>query len=118
MREGVGSGRSSKAASKQGPLCQAIAARHCVSANHGNLLLLVAPHAVFRGADGWQLVGAVMEENGAAIEPARWAILTVAELSYIMPVRRPFAAHPQYDAHDSRFAGDGCRLGEGNKPNR
>ena len=110
MREGVGSGRSPKAASKRGPLCQAIAARHCVSANQGNLLLLIAPHAVFRDGDGWRLAGAVLEENGAVVEPPRWAMLTVAELSYIMPVRRPFEAHPDYDGEDLRFAGDGCRL--------
>jgi len=110
MREGVGSGRSPKAASKQGPLCQAIAGRHCVSANHGNLLWIIAPHAVFRGEDGWQLAGAVIEENGAAIDPPRWAMMKVAELSYIMPVPRPFEVHPGYEHNDPRFAGDGCRL--------
>lgn len=111
MREGVGFGRSPKAASKRGPLCQAIAARSCVSANLGNLLLVIAPHAVFRDGDGWRLAGAVVEENGAAVEPQRWSVLKVADLSYIMPVRRPFAPDPNYEERDPRFSGDaGCRL--------
>jgi hypothetical protein len=111
MREGVGFGRSPKAASKRGPVCQAIAARQCVSANHGNLFWIIAPHAVFRSEDGWLLAGAVIEENGAAVEPARWAMLKVAELSYIMPVRRGFEPHPDYDGNDPRFAAAECRLG-------
>ena len=111
MREGVGFGRSPKAASKQGPLCQAIKDRQCVSANLGNLLLVIAPHAVFRDGDGWRLAGAVVEENGAAIEPARWSVLKVAELSYIMPTKRSFKPNPNYDESDQRFIGDaGCRL--------
>jgi hypothetical protein len=115
MRDGVGFGRSPKAASKKGPLCEAIGARQCVSANDGNLLLVIAPHAVFRDEEGWLLAGAVVEENGAAIEPPRWATLTVEDLSYIMPTRQPFEPHPDYDPKDPRFAGDaGCRLsGEG-----
>jgi hypothetical protein len=111
MREGVGFGRSPKAAAKNGPLCQAIEARQCVSANHGNLLLIIAPHAVFRDADGWHVAGAVVEENGAAIEPPRWAVLQVADLSYIMPTDRRFDAHADYDAGDARFVRDcNCKL--------
>ena len=72
-------------------------ARTCVSANEGNLLLVIAPHAVFKDADGWRLAGAVVEENGAAIEPARWAMLKVADLTYIMPTERRFEPHPDYD---------------------
>lgn len=107
MREGVGFGRSPKAAAKKGPLCQAIDKRRCVSANQGNLLLLIAPHAVFRDAGNWRLVGAVVEENGAAIEPPRWALLNVADLTYIMPTEQRFEPHPAYDEKDPRFRGDG-----------
>jgi hypothetical protein len=111
MREGVGFGRSPKAASKQGPLCQAIDDRQCVSANEGNRLLVIAPHAVFREAGGWRMAGAVVEENGAAIQPPRWALLNVADLSYIMPTTRRFEPHPDYDPRDPRFVGEtGCRL--------
>jgi hypothetical protein len=111
MRDGVGFGRSPKAAAKNGPLCQAVDGRQCVSANDGNVLLVIAPHAVFRDSEGWRLAGAVIEENGAAIEPPRWAMLKVEDLSYIMPTSRPFEPHPDYDERDPRFAGEaGCRL--------
>ena len=111
MREGVGFGRSPKAAAKNGPLCQAIEARTCVSANDGNVLLIVAPHAVFRDDGEWRLAGAVSEENGARVEPPRWAVLAVANLSYIMPTRQGFEPHPDYDERDPRFGGEGsCRL--------
>ena len=111
MREGVGFGQSPKAAAKSGPLCQAIETHRCVSANEGNLLLVIAPHAVFRDAEGWRLAGAVLEENGAAIEPGRWDVLAVADLSYIMPTDRPFDVHKDYDANDPRFSRDcNCKL--------
>ena len=111
MREGVGFGRSPMAAAKNGPLCQAVEARQCVSANEGNRLLVISPHAVFRDGEGWLLAGALVEENGAAIEPSRWAVLKVADLSYIMPTDRPFDAHPDFDPDDPRFARDcNCKL--------
>ena len=111
MREGVGFGRSPMAAAKNGPLCQAVEARQCVSANEGNRLLVIAPHAVFRDGEGWRLAGALVEENGAPVEPARWSVLKVADLTYIMPTDRPFDAHPEYDAGDARFARDcNCKL--------
>ena len=111
MREGIGFGRSPKASSKQGPLCQAVDKRNCVSANRGNLLLVIAPHAVFREGEALLLAGAVVEENGAAADPPRWSVLDVAELSYIVPTARPFDRHPDYDEADPRFGRDCvCRL--------
>jgi hypothetical protein len=38
-------------------------------------------------------------------------MLKVAELSYIMPVRRGFEPHPGYGGNDPRFAAAECRLG-------
>ena len=111
MREGVGLGRAPKAASKQGPLCQAIAARTCVSANDGIRLLVIAPHALFKDAGGWRLAGAIVEENGATLEPPEWTELNVADLSYIMPTERSFEPHPDYDQRDPRFDDEKvCRL--------
>jgi hypothetical protein len=111
MREGVGFGRSPKAAAKNGPLCQAIEARTCVSANDGNVLLVIAPHAVFRDGSEWRLAGAIIEENGAIIQPPRWAVLEITNLSYIMPTKQRFERHPDYDESDGRFNGEGsCRL--------
>jgi hypothetical protein len=111
MREGIGFGRSPKAASRQGPLCQAIEARTCVSANEGIRLIIFAPHALFREAGGYRLAGAIVEENGRAIEPPQWTELDVADLSYIMPTERPFEPHADYDPRDPRFDSDKvCRL--------
>ena len=113
MREGVGFGRSPKASSRSGPLCQAIAQRRCVSANEGNVLLVIAPHAVFRDTDGLRLAGGVVEENGAAVDPPRWSVLKLADLTYIVPVERRFEPHGAYDPEDPLFGSDViCRLSE------
>jgi hypothetical protein len=111
MREGIGFGRSPKASSPNGPLCQAIGKRTCVSANQGNLLLVIAPHAVFWRENGLRLAGAIIEENGIAFDLPRWSVLNVAELTYIMPTEQPFVPHADYDPDDERFGHDiVCRL--------
>lgn len=89
------------------PLCNAIAANKCVTANDGNITLKLAPHVVYkRGKREVLSVDAVLiERNGQPVNRETLRTYRVDDLSDIVISDDGFTVLPDFDPSEPEYAG-------------
>ena len=102
---GLGLGGNQGGAPSNGPLCDAIARKVCVTATEKGKSLLLAPYVVYRGHGGAQDVdGVVIERDGKAPNKEKIDAFKVSDLSEIALTDRSFAPVAGFDPADAKYA--------------
>lgn len=97
-------GRSGGAPSN--PVCEAIAAKICISFKDGNHTYLVAPHVSYKGhGDAPYLDAVVIERDGKAPNKPKLEAFKISELADILKTGTAFTVEAGFDASDAKYLG-------------